>query len=80
MGLSANRYYQLEARGLEGLVRALEPLPRGRRTGPEHEIAKLTAERDRLGREVVPSRQWLGPAGLPVGGRSSEVVPFCQYP
>jgi hypothetical protein len=53
MGVSPNRYYQLEARGLEGLVRALEPLPRGRRRGPEHEIAKLTEERDRLGREVV---------------------------
>jgi hypothetical protein len=53
MGVSPNRYYQLEARGLAGLVGALEPLPRGRRRGPEHEIAKLEEERDRLGREVV---------------------------
>lgn len=53
MGLSPNRYYQLEARGLAALVAALEPLPRGRRKGPEEEIAKLKAEKERLGREVV---------------------------
>jgi hypothetical protein len=53
MGVSPNRYYQLEARGLEGLVRALEPRPRGRRTGPEVELVKMKAENERLSREVV---------------------------
>ena len=76
MGLSPNRYYQLEARGLEGLVRALEPLPRGRRTGPEHEIAKLTAERDRLGREVVRLQSLVRASqrslGIPSGKKQSK--------
>ena len=53
MGVSPNRYYQLEARGLAGLVGALEPLPRGRRKGPGVEIARLEAEKERLGRELV---------------------------
>jgi hypothetical protein len=52
MGVSANRYYQLEARGLEGLVEALEPRSRGRRRSKDDEIAKLVTERERLTREV----------------------------
>jgi hypothetical protein len=52
LGLSANRYYQLEARGLQAMVNALEPKPRGRQRRPEDEIAKLTVEKERLEREV----------------------------
>jgi hypothetical protein len=75
MGVSPNRYYQLEARGLAGLVRALEPLPRGRRKGPEHEIAKLKEERDRLGREVVRLRSLVRASqrslGIPSGKKKT---------
>jgi hypothetical protein len=53
MGVSPNRYYQLEARGLQGMLTALEPLPRGRRKGPEEEIAKLQSEKAQLKREVT---------------------------
>jgi hypothetical protein len=53
MGVSANRYYQLEARALQGMLKALEPLPRGRRTGPKEEIARITTEKERLQREVT---------------------------
>jgi hypothetical protein len=53
MGVSPNRYYQLEARALTGLIQALEPLPRGRRTGPEADVKHLTAENERLKREVT---------------------------
>jgi hypothetical protein len=75
MGVSPNRYYQLEARGLAGLVGALEPLPRGRRRGPDHEIAKLTEERDRLGREVVRLQSLVRAAnrslGIPTGKKKT---------
>jgi hypothetical protein len=53
MGVSPNRYYQLEARALSGMLQALEPLPRGRKTGPEAEMAKLQTENQRLSREVT---------------------------
>ncbi len=52
LGVSPNRYYQLEARGLQGMIEALEPRPRGRQRRAEDEIARITAEKDRLGREV----------------------------
>jgi len=53
MGVSPNRYYQLEARALTGMIQALEPLPRGRRKGPEEDVKHLTAENGRLKREVT---------------------------
>ena len=52
LGVSPNRYYQLEARGLQGMIEALEPRPWGRQRRTEEEIARITAEKDRLGREV----------------------------
>ena len=52
LGLSPNRYYQLEARGLQGMITALEPKPKGRQSTPQDEIRKLTAEKDHLAREV----------------------------
>lgn len=46
LGVSVNRYYQLEQRALEGMLQALEPRPRGPRASPE-------AATQRLEREVV---------------------------
>lgn len=46
LGVSVNRYYQLEQRALEGMLQALEPRPRGPKVRPE-------AERERLAHEVV---------------------------
>ncbi len=58
------------------MVRALEPLPRGRRKGPEHEIAKLTAENDRLAREVVRLHSLVRASqrslGIPSGKKPSK--------
>jgi hypothetical protein len=53
MGVSGNRYYQLEARALAGMIQALEPLPRGRRQGPEDEINRQQLEIRQLQREVI---------------------------
>jgi hypothetical protein len=51
LGVSLNRYYQLETRGLQALIKAMEPRPRGRSIRPEAEVARLekakaSAERD----------------------------------
>jgi hypothetical protein len=53
IGVSINRYYQLEARALSAMVKSLEPLPRGRRTRPEAEIERLKREVSRLSREAT---------------------------
>jgi len=52
LGVSPNRYYQLEARGLQGMITALEPRPKGKQKTPQDEIRKLAAEKDQLAREV----------------------------
>ena len=51
MEVSLPRYYQLEARAIEGLVAALEPRSRGRR--PEDLLRAELKERERLAREVA---------------------------
>lgn len=52
LGVSLNRYYQLERRGLEGLARAMEPAPRGRRVRPEVEVERLRREKAKAEREA----------------------------
>jgi hypothetical protein len=41
LGITPPRYYQLEARALQGLVAALEPRPQGKQPSVEGRIAKL---------------------------------------
>ena len=45
------RWYQLEQRALQGLVRGCEPPPRGRAASPEGELARLRHDNERLTRE-----------------------------
>jgi hypothetical protein len=52
MGVSANRYYQLETRALQGLIAALEPRPKGRRWSAEDKLAGVEKEKQRLEQEV----------------------------
>ena len=52
LGVSASRYYQLEARALEGMMAALEPRPKGPRSTPESRIKALSAEKAELEREL----------------------------
>jgi hypothetical protein len=52
LGVSLPRYYQLEARGLTGLLEASEPRPRGRQSDPSKELAALQKENERLRQEV----------------------------
>ena len=55
LGLSLPRYYQLEARGLNGLLMACEPRPRGRQAAAGAEAETLRRDNERLRREL--SRQ-----------------------
>jgi hypothetical protein len=50
--LSLPRYYQLEARGLRGLLEACEPKPKGRQPNPAREMAATQRENERLQREL----------------------------
>jgi hypothetical protein len=51
--LSLPRYYQLEARGLRGLLAACEPRPKGRQRSPTSELAGLRQQYERLQRELA---------------------------
>jgi hypothetical protein len=51
LGVSLPRYYQLEQRALQGLVRGCEPPPRGRVASPAGELARLRKENERLTQE-----------------------------
>jgi hypothetical protein len=53
LGVSLPRYYQLEGRGLAGLLAACESRPRGRQPDAEAELVRVRRELERLKREVV---------------------------
>ena len=52
LSLSLPRYYQLEARALEGLIAACEARPRGRQVEVTAELARANREIERLKREL----------------------------
>src|SRR5262245_10436361 len=53
LSVSLPRYYQLEASGLRGLLRACEPKPRGRQSSPATELAALRKQNERLQRDLT---------------------------
>jgi hypothetical protein len=53
LGLSLPRYYQLEARGLQGLLAACEPRPRGRQPSVGAETETLRKEIAQLRRDLL---------------------------
>lgn len=55
LGVSLPRYYQLESRGLDGLLAACEPRPRGRQAATGTQDETLRRDNERLRREL--SRQ-----------------------
>ena len=67
LGISLNRYYQLETRGLQGMIRALEPRPRGKQQTAEQKLALAEADRSRLQREVSRYQALLRAAQRSVG-------------
>ena len=73
LGVSLSRYYQLEARALQGMLGALEPKKRGIQKTPEREILGLKAEKRLLEKELRRHQSLLRAAnrslGLARGGR-----------
>jgi len=53
LGVSPNRYYQLESRALQGLVTACEPRPKGPSLPPEKELVRVRRKVGRLEQELA---------------------------
>ncbi len=68
LGVSVQRYYTLEVRALQGLLSALDTKPRGGgQPSPDATIRRLTAERERLERELLRAQALLRVAQRAVG-------------
>jgi hypothetical protein len=68
LGVSLPRYYVLETRGLEGLVKGLEPREKGKREArPEDRLAEVSRERDRLKTELERMKSLVRAAQRSVG-------------
>jgi hypothetical protein len=72
LGVSLPRYYALEGRALEGLLKECEPRPKGPRQSPQREIARLNAEIERLEREAARTQALLRASQRTVGLPSLE--------
>ena len=59
LGISLSRYYLLEARGVEGLIKALEPRPKGKQKSPAVALREALAEVVQLQRDVARSQALL---------------------
>jgi hypothetical protein len=80
LGISLMKYYLLETRALQGLLTALEPLPRGRGRSPDAEISKLQHDKQRLERELVrtqallrAAQRTIGLTAVPVASKGSKL-------
>lgn len=67
LAVSLPRYYQLEARGLKGMLEACEPRPKGRQTNPLKQMAETQRENERLRQEVVRQQTLVRAAQRAVG-------------
>lgn len=68
LGVSIQRYYMLEVRALQGLLTALDTkLKPGSQPSPETALRRLSAERDRLERELLRAQALLRVAQRAVG-------------
>lgn len=52
LAMSLARYYQVEARAVQGLLEACEPRPKGRQPNPEREMTAIQRENERLRRDL----------------------------
>lgn len=75
LGVTLSRYYAIETRGLQGMLAALEPRPRGRTKTPERELEELRRDHARLGREVERSHAVLRALERTVGVRKGLPAP-----
>ena len=67
LAISLPRYYAIESRALEGLVKACEPRPKGRQRRPGSEVASLSKEVEQLKRDVQRQQALLRAAQRTIG-------------
>lgn len=67
LGISMSRYYQIEARALQGLLQAVEPRPKGPQKTPERALKALQAEHRQLQKELRRHQALLRAAHRSVG-------------
>ena len=67
LSISLSRYYQLETKALDGMLRALEPRGKGPRMTPEREIKALRTEKQALEKELRRHQNLLRAAHRTVG-------------
>lgn len=72
LGISLSRYYVLETRALQGMIAALEPLPKGRQKRPEDLIAEIDRDRKRLQQDLARSQALLRAGQRSMGLPSSK--------
>src|SRR5213594_2623003 len=66
-GVSAQRFYGLETRALQGIVRSLEPRRKGRQKGAEQLLVEAIKEKDRLVRDLARTQALLRSAHRVIG-------------
>jgi hypothetical protein len=69
---SLTRYYSLEARAVQGLVQALEPLPKGPHKSVTAELAEVKRDKRRLAAEVARLQSLLRVGQRTLGIKSVE--------
>jgi hypothetical protein len=67
LGVSLSRYYQLEAKALGGMLKAVEPRTKGPQMTPQREIQALQAEKRGLEKELRRHQTLLRAANRSVG-------------
>jgi hypothetical protein len=72
MGVALPRYYMLETRALQALIKAMEPLPRGPGRNPDAEIAALQKQLARQKQELLRGQS------LQRAMRSAMGIPVAQ--
>ena len=56
LGVSAQRYYVLETRALEGLIAGCEPRTKGRTRSAQAEVVELRRDKERMKEELARSQ------------------------
>jgi hypothetical protein len=75
VGVSLPRYYALESRAIEGLVKACEPRPKGRSASPDKDLAGLRRQVEQLKRECERRQALIRAAQRTVGLSMPEPKP-----
>lgn len=74
LGCSPSRVYQLEARALQGVVRAMEPRPRGPRPDSQKQLAEIEREKQSLADELARTQALLRTAYRSFGMPASRAT------